>query len=256
MKVLIIEDEALAAQRLKKLLLEIDPGIQITGTIDSIEQAVEWLEESPHPDLIFMDIMLADGQSFEIFERTEVRAPVIFTTAYDEFAIRAFKVNSIDYLLKPIEADLLSGALKKHASITAMPSNLKQALETLIANGLKNPESNLVYKKRFLVKTGDKFIPVGIADVAYFSFVDKLTFLTTTAQKRYMLDHTLDELEDIIDPHLFFRLNRQYIAAVGSIKLVHNYFNGKLKVMVSPEIPEGIIVSKERAQSFKTWLNR
>lgn len=256
MNVLIIEDEALAAQRLKKLLLEIDPAIRIVQMIDSIEQSVEWLNDYPHPDLIIMDIMLADGESFEIFKRTEVTSPVIFTTAYDEFAIRAFKVNSIDYLLKPVELDLLSQALKKHASLASVPVNFKQIIESLITGRNERTENETGYKKRFLIKSGDKFVPISIGEVAYFCFVDKLTFLITTAQKRYMLDHTLDELEAIVDPRVFFRLNRQYIAAVNSIKLIHNYFNGKLKVIVAPDIPEGIIVSKERAQSFKSWLNR
>ena len=256
MKVLILEDEALAAQRLKKLLLEIDPGIEIEETIDSIEQAVEWLNEFPAPELIFMDIMLADGESFEIFERTAVNAPVIFTTAYDEFAIRAFKVNSIDYLLKPIEPVLLAQALRKYASLAIVPNDLKQLLQLMIPGGFRKVENGNEYKKRFLVKSGDKFIPVNITEVAYFSFVNKLTFLTTHSQKRYMLDHTLDELEAMVDPLVFFRLNRQYIAAVSAIKLVHNYFNGKLKVMIIPDIPEGVVVSKERAQTFKTWLSK
>jgi DNA-binding LytR/AlgR family response regulator len=256
MKVILIEDEALAAKRLQNMLTEIDPAIQVIKVIDSIEEAVEWFSTYPHPDLIFMDIMLADGQSFEIFEQVEIKAPVIFTTAYDEYAIKAFKVNSVDYLLKPVETVLLTGALDKFRANAGAQGNLKQMVESLMASNYKSQEVVSEFKKRFLIKTGDKFIPVSIAEVAYFSFTDKLTFLTTNGQKRYMLDHTLDELEKLVDPHVFFRLNRQYIAAFSSIKVVHNYFNGKLKVMVTPEIPEGIIVSKERAQVFKSWLSR
>jgi len=203
-----------------------------------------------------MDIMLADGQAFEIFEQVEIKIPVIFTTAYDEFAIKAFKVNSIDYLLKPVDPELLQLALKKYNSITTSPRHLKLVVETLLAANYKSQEILSDYKNRFLIKTGDKFIPVAITEVAYFSFVDKLTFLTTHAQKRYMLDNTLDELEKLVDPHVFFRLNRQYIAAFSSIKVVHNYFNGKLKIYVNPDIPEGIVVSKERAHYLKLWLNR
>jgi len=256
MKVLIIEDEHLAARRLQAMLAEIDPAIQVIKIIDSVEEAVDWFRQFPHPELIFMDIMLADGQSFEIFDAVEINAPVIFTTAYDEFAIKAFKVNSIDYLLKPIDQDLLKTALKKFYNNTTSQGNIKQMVESLLANNYKTHEGLSDYKKRFLIKTGDKFIPVSIAEVAYFSFVDKLTFLTTTAQKRYMLDHTLDEIEKLVDPHVFFRLNRQYIAAFSAIKIVHNYFNGKLKVMMAPEVAEGVVVSKERAQLLKSWLNR
>lgn len=256
MKVLIVEDEAPAARRLQLLLAEYDPKIQVVAVIDSIEDAVEWLRNFPHPELIFMDIMLADGQSFEIFEQVEIKTPIIFTTAYDEFAIKAFKVNSIDYLLKPIDPPLLAAALKKHNTIFHSPENLKTVIESLLVTGFKGNESRPDYKNRFLIKSGDKFFPVETSQVAYFVFEDKLTFLYTIQQKRYMLDHTLDELEKLVDPNLFFRLNRQYITSFSSIKTVHNYFNGKLKVYVQPEIPSGIIVSKERAPYFKQWLNR
>lgn len=253
MNVVIIEDEILAARRLQRMLEALDPGINVVSILDSIEDAVDWFNLHAQPDLVLMDIMLADGQSFEIFEQTAVKAPVIFTTAYDEFAIRAFKVNSIDYLLKPVEPALLAAALHKLRTVKLPEENLKKALETLINAKPALPDT---YKSRFLVRSGDKFIPVPANEIAYFSFSDKLTFLTTFALKRFMLDHTLDELEKLVDPSQFFRLNRQYIAAFFSIKVVHNYFNGKLKVMVDPEIPEGIIVSKERAQSFKAWLSR
>lgn len=256
MKVLIIEDEAPAARRLQQLLESHDPTIQIINIIDSIEDAVQWLKDFPHPELIFMDIMLADGQSFEIFEHVEVKVPIIFTTAYDEYAIRAFKVNSIDYLLKPIEPLLLAQALNKYRFISQSPGNLKEIVESLLLSQLKSQQTRPTYKNRFLIKSGDKFIPVETADVAYFSFEDKLTFLHTINQKRYMLDHTLDELEKLIDPNFFFRLNRQYIVSFSSIKTVHNYFNGKLKVYVFPEVASGIIVSKEKAHHFKLWLNR
>ncbi len=256
MKVLIIEDEAPAARRLQSLLAEYDPSIQISAVIDSIEDAVTWLNNYPHPELIFMDIMLADGQSFEIFEHVEITVPIIFTTAYDEFAIKAFKVNSIDYLLKPIEPQLLAMALKKYNSTQRSTVNLNEIMESLLVGGIKSQKSRPDFKNRFLIKSGDKFIPIEISQVAYFSFEDKLTFLHTIHQKRHMLDHTLDELETLIDPNLFFRLNRQYIASFSSIKTVHNYFNGKLKVYLNPEIKEGVVVSKERAHFFKLWLNR
>ena len=255
MKVLIIEDEPLAAKRLKSILAQVNDTVHVIQVIDSIEDSVEWLNNNSLPDLIFMDIMLADGQSFEIFEKFELNVPVIFTTAYDEFAIQAFKVNSIDYLLKPIEPTMLSLALKKFALVTPSSDLLKNTIKSLLASTGESTEP-AKYKKRFLVKSGDKFIPISISNVAYFSSSDKLSFLTTTENKRFMLDYTLDELENIVDPVTFFKLNRQYLVSFTSINVVHNFFNGKLKAFISPEITDGIIVSREKAQLFKTWLNR
>ncbi len=254
MNILIIEDEALAARRLKNLLLEYDPDINILDVIDSVEDAVFWFKDHPQPDLIFMDIMLADGQSFEIFEHAEVKTPVIFTTAFDEFAIQAFKVNSIDYLLKPVEPQLLDGAMRKFHSMHPASDNFKAIIESLISG--RSAEIKPQYRNRFLVKQGDKFIPISITEVAYFSFEDKLSFLNTSGNKRYILDYTLDELDKMLDPNLFFRLNRQYITSFSTVMSVHNYFNGKLKVYVDPEVSSGIIVSKNRANQFKQWLNR
>ncbi|CAG4997258.1 Sensory transduction protein LytR [Dyadobacter sp. CECT 9275] len=256
MKVLIIEDEAVAARRLQNLLHEVDPSIEVVSVVDSIEDAVLWFGEFAHPELIFMDIMLADGQSFEIFEHVEIKVPIIFTTAYDEFAIKAFKVNSIDYLLKPIELPLLADALKKFHSLIRPHQNMKEVIASLLVTRQGNEEPRPDFKNRFLVKLGDKFIPIPISEVSYFSFEDKISFLYTNSNRRYMLDHTLDELEKLVDPTLFFRLNRQYIVSFSAIKSVHNYFNGKLKVFTEPLVSAGIIVSKERAQSFKSWLNK
>ena len=253
--VLIIEDEAPAVRRLESLLMSYDPAIRITAIIDSIEDAVLCFKTCPHPDLVFMDIMLADGQSFEIFEHVDLRAPVIFTTAYDEFAIKAFKVNSIDYLLKPIEPDKLEYSLTKYKSLLPSPEKMKQVMESLLTGKFTHHAASS-YKTRFLVKVGDKFVPIQISDVSYFSFEDKLTFLHTCDDKRYMLDHTLDELEALTDPNQFFRLNRQVIVSFDIIKTVHNYFNGKLKVYLNNALPEGVVVSKDKAQLLKSWLNR
>ena len=255
MKVLIIEDEAPAARRLQQLLEAHDPTIQVIAVLDSIEDAVQWLKAFPHPELIFMDIMLADGQSFEIFEQVDVRAPIIFTTAYDEYAIRAFKVNSIDYLLKPIEPMLLAQALNKYRFISQSPGNIREVMESLL-NQAKGADTRPAFKNRFLIRSGAQFISVEASEVAWFSFEDKLTFLYTTKKKRYVLDHALDELEKLVDPYLFFRLNRQYIASFGAIRSIHNYFNGKLKVYLTSEPENGIVVSKERAHALKLWLNR
>lgn len=255
MKILIVEDEVLAARRLQTLLKEVGRDIEILAVLDSIEDSVDWLRINDQPDLIFMDIMLADGQSFEIFDQVEINAPVIFTTAYDEFAIKAFKVNSIDYLLKPVEAVLLSQALKKYNSVATIPEKLKQTMLELI-QGVKNETTRTDFKSRFLVKSGTRYIPVSCQEAAYFNFENKLTFLTTRTGKKYMLDLSLDELEALLDPHLFFRLSRQYIASFSAIKTVHTYFNGKLKIYVEPEILSGIISSRERAPMLKLWLDR
>ena len=250
MKVLIIEDEAPAARRLQQLLEAHDPTIQVIAALDSIEDAVQWLKAFPYPELIFMDIMLADGQSFEIFEQVEVRGPIIFTTAYDEYAIRAFKVNSIDYLLKPIEPMLLAQALNKYRFINQSPGNFREIMESLLHQA-KGADMRAAFKNRFLIRSGAQFISVEASEVAWFSFEDKLTFLHITKQKRYVLDHTLDELEKLVDPYLFFRLNRQYIASFAAIKSIHNYFGGKLKVYLTTEPENGIVVSKERAHALK-----
>jgi DNA-binding LytR/AlgR family response regulator len=256
MKILIIEDETLAAKRLTTLINNYDPAITVLDAIDSVEDAVHWFDANPSPDLVFMDIMLADGQSFEIFEQVDIKVPVIFTTAFDEFAIRAFKVNSIDYLLKPIEPQLLEAAMKKFHSLIRQPDDFRAIMESLLIRPQRDREVQPLYKTRFLIKQGEKFIPVATSDAAYFSFEDKLSFLNTFDKKRYMLDYTLDELDKMLNPVVFFRLNRQYIISFSAVKTLHNYFHGKLKVYVNPEIPDGIIVSKSRSNLFKQWLNR
>lgn len=254
--VLILEDEAPAVRRLATLLANHDPSIKVAAVLDSIEDAVAWFKTHPHPDLVFMDIMLADGQSFEIFEQVDLQVPVIFTTAYDEYAIKAFKVNSIDYLLKPVEPDKLNYALAKYKSLRHSPQKMKEVMELMLNHSYPKQQQSPQYKSRFLVKVGDKYIPVQANDISYFSFEDKLTFLHTGEGKRYMLDHTLDELETLTDPHRFFRLNRQVIVSFETIKTVHNYFNGKLKAYLTQGFPEGVVVSKDKAQLFKSWLNR
>lgn len=256
MKVLIIEDEPLAARRLQLLLSEYDSEIEVLAILDSIEDAVSWLSINAYPVLIFMDIMLADGQSFEIFDQVEIPVPVIFTTAYDEFAIRAFKVNSIDYLLKPVDPLLLAGALKKYSLSGFNVKNINQIVSKLLSAEPSDKTEKHKFKSRFLVKSGSRLLSVLTEEAAYFCFEDRLTFLITRLGKRHLIDLTLDELEQVLDPHFFFRLNRQFIASFASIKSVHVYFNGKLKIYLEPDIPSGIISSRERAQNLKLWLDR
>lgn len=253
MNVLIIEDESLAAERLEKMLFKLDRKIAVLAIIDSVEDAVEWLGKNEQPNLIFMDIMLADGQSFEIFEHIDVKAPVIFITAFDEYSIKAFKVNSIDYLLKPIEQSDLEYAIKQYDSLTRPET---EKFNEIIRSLIIGSREEFAYKKRFLIKQGNRYIPVQLAEIAYFSFEDKLTHINTADGKQHIIDHTLDELERVLDPSLFFRLNRQYIASLSAITSVHHYFNGKLKVYVKPDVDSGIMVSRERAGQLKKWLDQ
>lgn len=232
MKVLIIEDEAPAARRLKKLLAEIDGSVEVMDVIDSVEASVKWLHSHAAPEAIFMDIQLADGESFEIFKRVPVSSPVIFTTAYDEFAIEAFKVNSIDYLLKPIEPEELKRSLNKFKNLKLqLSANDNDILKSLISV-MRKPLQE--FKERFLIKLGERLISVDVNNIAYFKTEDKFSCIFTNNEKKYLTDHTLDELEKLLDPKSFFRLNRQFIAHYSAIDSIHNYFNGKLKLHLSP----------------------
>lgn len=252
MNILIIEDEAPAARRLQQLIKDCDPNYIILSVIDSIENAVKWLSSNNSPDLIFMDIQLADGLSFEIFNRFTVVSPVIFTTAYDEYALKAFKVNSIDYLLKPIEKDDLIRSLEK---LKTLKKPLKAAASQISMDALlETLKMHKNYKSRFLVKIGEKLVSISIENIAYFISEDKLTFLVTNENKRYPLDYSLDDLDTMLDPKFFFRLNRQCLAKINAIQSIHNYFNGKLKLFLTPTTAKEIIVSREKASHFKQWL--
>ena len=256
MTVLIIEDEELAAERLAGMLLKMDSLIEIVSVIDSVEDSILWLKENTAPDLIFMDIMLADGNSFEIFDEVDITSFIIFTTAYNDYAIKAFKVNSIDYLLKPIEADLLANALTKFKMLSPAKSETGEIAKILydLQKGSKSPPRD--YKERFLVKTGNKLIPIVVSDINYFSYENKLTFLYNNKGMRYMLENRLEELDLMLDPNNFFRLNRQFITSFYAVKTVHNYFNSKLKVFLNDGPLDGIIVSRYRANLLKEWLNK
>jgi two-component system, LytTR family, response regulator LytT len=255
MKILIVEDEPLAARKLQKLVLEIDPSVEIVGMTDSIESSVEWLESNPPPTLILMDIELADGQSFDIFNRTEVRSTIIFTTAYDEFALKAFKVNSIDYLLKPVRKEDLSKALDKFKSLKSANSQADSHinLEKLLTE-LRQTQAIKSYRDRFLVKQGQKLITVEATEVAYMFAEDRVNFIRNKSGQKFIIDYSLDELESQLDPSVFFRLNRKFIAQAKSIESVHPYFNGKLKIHLKPAVEEEVLVSREKASDFKAWM--
>ena len=251
MKIAIIEDETPALKRLIKMVSEIDSSAEIVATADSIESSII-LFQTKHIDLALMDIELADGQSFEIFNHVEIKCPVIFTTAYDEFALRAFKVNSIDYLLKPIDKEELKKAFDKFRNFT-----FKDSLDDRLKNLLQNIQQQTpTYKNRFLVKLGQKLISISDNEIAYFYSQDKLCYVVTKSNNRYVVDYTIEELAKILQPEKFFHLNRQIISSIHSVNDIHTYFNGKLKVDLIPKFEEEVMVSREKANDFKKWLGK
>ena len=249
MKALIIEDEVMAAKALKKLLGEVSPDMDIVGILESIEDSVEWISKHPMPDLMFMDIHLADGSSFAIFDRVTITCPVIFTTAYDEYALKAFEVNSIDYLLKPISREALDRAMRKFHELA--DNRFDQTKVNLILSQLGERKK---YKSCFLLPERDKYIPVSVEDIAYIYIDAKSVKLVTLDQKAFYLSHTLDDLMAEIDPHVFFRANRQFIVSRKTIKDVSVWFGNKLVINLTVETPEKIIVSKARVGEFKSWF--
>ena len=254
MRILIIEDEFPAAQRLKQLIAECKPDAEIINVIDSVEASVLWFKTFAAPDLIFMDIQLADGLSFDIFLQTEVLAPVIFTTAFDQYSLKAFKVNSIDYLLKPIGADDLCAALEKYERYYEKKSALPERaiFEQLLQSMTQKPH----YKERFLVKTGQSMIHIGIDQTAYFFSEDSMVQVQTTGVKKYFIEQTLDHLEPILNPTSFFRINRKIILKIDAIQKIHPYFNNRLKLDLLPAFKEDVIVSRERVKEFKEWVDQ
>ena len=252
-KVLIIEDEPQAAQRLQTLIEDLIPDVTILAKIDSIKKSVRWIEEKGSPDLIFMDIQLADGVSFQIFEQCDVKCPVIFTTAFDEYALKAFKVNSIDYILKPVDKDDLDRALKKFNSLTRREDNSQQMLES-IGQAIKMLTHK--YKTRFVLKVGEHLKSIEVNDILFFFSLEKATFAKHMDGRKHMLDFTLDQLEAALDPQRFFRINRKYIVSTSAIQDMVSYTNSRLKLVLKTSDDNDVIVSRERVQEFKEWLDR
>jgi len=254
MDVLIIEDEGLLARRLQTMLEEIDSGIRIKGITNSVNGTLKWLSENKQPDIIFMDIELADGQCFEIFEKANVQVPVIFTTAYDEYTLQAFKVNSVDYLLKPITKEELKRAWEKFMTVhyknkqPAYSEHLQNLLDS-IHSGNKNE-----YRNRFLVRKGQKMVSIDVNDIAYVTIRNSVCFLVTRQKQKFTVDYTLDEIEGMLDAKRFFRVNRQFIISHDIIISIQPWFNSKLKIEIDPPADEDIIVSREKAAPFKDWL--
>ncbi len=254
MRVLIVEDEELAVKKLRKTLFTVDGTIEVTGVTDSIKTTVEWLQSNPQPDLILMDIELADGQSFEIFNLTEVKSPVIFTTSYDEYALKAFKVNSVDYLLKPIQQEELQAALNKFRKISG-GSKSELSLDNLVKE-LQQKLQPKEYRKRFLVKQGQKLVSVEVEDIAYFYSDGRLNFFKTTDNRKFVVDYTMDELEDMLDPIKYFRISRSFYVSVNSIDKIEDYFGNRLILQLKPVVDKEALVSREKVTDFKKWMGK
>lgn len=250
MKVLLIEDEPAAARRLEKLLLELDPEIEILAHLEGIRTSVLWFQSNPEPDIIFMDIHLSDGPCFEIFKAIDLEVPIIFTTAYDKYALKAFEVNSVDYLLKPINREKLSYAWKKfrkrgqNSSSPIVDDNLKQMMELI----LQKPE------ERLTVRIGSKIIIVYFKEIAYCYTSDKITFISTHQGKRYPVDLSLENLEMMLDSRKYFRINRQFIVGIDAIQEMYTYSKSRVRLSLKPSTELETIVSVERSPKFKSWL--
>ncbi|MBS2099169.1 LytR/AlgR family response regulator transcription factor [Carboxylicivirga linearis] len=247
MRVLIIEDETAAYENLLTITQEIDPTVEVVGNTESIRQTVKWINENPNPDLIFMDIHLSDGSAFEIFNLIEIETPIIFTTAYDEHAIEAFKVNSIDYLLKPIKPDELERALTKFKKLNNNDVNqyLKQLLELKSSNN---------YAEKILVPYKDQLLPINVSEIACFYTSDKNTFIYLTNGQKYSYSKSLEQIITTLAPDKFIRANKQFIVSRESVKNITIWFDNRLLITLNTEVPERIFISKNKASEFKNWI--
>jgi len=251
MNVLIIENEKPAADKLKRLLQKIDENIAIVGVIETVEGTVNWLQNNPSPDLILIDIQLDDGICFEVFETIQVDTPVIFTTAYNEYALRAFKVNSVDYLLKPIEEIPLRNAINKFKSLHYNNTVRNDLLKRLFK------ELNTGYKNRFLIKIGAKYRSVPVSEICCFYILERATFIRTFADKDYSIDYSLDYIQKTIDLNSFFRINRNCIVNINAIGEILCYSSSRLKIKLNSHKPiDDLIVSREKVSEFKKWIDK
>lgn len=252
MTILIIEDEEPAFRRLQKMLKELVPDHTLLDQIVSVSSAVKWFKENQAPDLIISDIQLSDGISFEIFKQVDIKCPVIFTTAYDQYAIEAFKVNSIDYLLKPVKKEELEKAVTKFRALT--PAATQPAIDINKLLQSLQPANANDYKKRFVVRYGEHIKTIDIEEVVYFYTEDKATFLCTKDARRFVVDFNLDTLDSMLDPKIFFRINRQYIISIHSIAEMFAYSKSRVLIKLNPPAKHETIVSTERSADFKHWL--
>ena len=252
MNILIIEDEQLAQERLQQIIHAFDPGITIAGCLESVEEAVTWFNNKPHPDLILLDIHLSDGESFEIFKRTHIQKPIIFITAFDNYAIDAFSLFSIDYILKPVTAEALATAINKYKNISNLftPANYR-----LLTEQVKDNYSNS-YRTRFLCKVGQRLCFIPTADVAYFTAENKIVFLVDKEGNRFVINNTIENLERELNPKDFFRLSRKVIIHAEAIDLIKPFHNSRLKLQLKGiTAAEEMIISRERVADFKQWAD-
>ncbi|BDD02947.1 LytR/AlgR family response regulator transcription factor [Aureibacter tunicatorum] len=246
MKILIIEDEALASKRLKRLIRKVVPKAEIMDTFESVEETVEFLSTKgiSQPELIFMDIELSDAQSFEIFDQIELHTPIIFTTAYPDHALKAFKANTVDYLLKPVSEEALEIAVEKY----------KKHHIALNSPAISSNNKGREYKERFMVKYGEKLKSIPVDESVCFFTQDKVAFMRTDTGRNYVLDHNMAELEVLLDPNKYFRVSRQYIVSLAAINEVYTYSSSRLRVLVKSFEDEEVIVSRDRVGKFKEWM--
>ena len=259
MKVLIIEDEELAVKKLRKTLNAVDESAEVVGVADSIRSSVNWLQNNPSPDLILMDIELCDGQSFEIFDKVDVKSTVIFTTSYDEFALKAFKVNSVDYLLKPVQKEDLHVAIEKYKKLKTLYKDANESPVFNIENLVKELQQKMQgkeYRKRFLVKQAQKLVSIETEQIAYFYSDGRLNFFKTFDNKKFVVDYTMDELEEMLDPEKYFRISRSFYVSINSVDQIHDYFGNRLMLYLKPQVDKEALVSRERVSDFKRWLGK
>ncbi|MCC9043282.1 LytTR family DNA-binding domain-containing protein [Myroides sp. M-43] len=252
LKVLIVEDEVRNANKLSRLLQVLDSDIEIVAVVESVKECVEWLQDNEEPSLIMMDIRLEDGLCFEIFEQIEVKSPVIFTTSYDEYALKAFKVNSIDYIMKPVREEELEQALNKFKTLRSSTPMLSESIKDILGS-LHKKET--FYRSRFLIPYKDGFKTVKVGEIDFIYSELKITHLVLKDKSTIIVGQTLEELEEELDPVIFFRANRQHIISVDSIDNIQNYHNGKLKVSLVKDPQREVIISREKAPLLKSWLN-
>jgi two-component system, LytTR family, response regulator LytT len=252
MDLVIVEDEQLSAERLKHLVLKIDSSINVKEILPSVELAQEWFRDNSPPDVLLLDIQLSDGTAFDFLKSITTFPSIIFTTAYDEYALKAFKYNSIEYLLKPIEEEQLAKALQKFKALNRMPSESNTIIEK-IESVQKSITGN--YKRRFLIKIGEQFLNVDVNQISYLFYENGACFLTTKAGKKMPIDYSLDQLEEILNPMEFFRINRQYLIRSEAIEEIHTYLNSRLLLKLKPDSVAEIIVSRDRVNNFKRWMD-
>jgi len=251
MNILIVENEIPAAERLLRIIKKIDKTIKVLGVAETVEEAINLIQEKPKPDLILMDIQLDDGLCFEIFETIDVEIPIIFTTAYDEYTLRAFKVNSVDYLLKPIEEDLLKSAVDKFKKLYSVNDHYRRDFKQLI-NEFRNQ-----YKSRFLLKIGERFRSVPTGDISHFYICERNVFLSDFKGKDYGIDYSLEQVQNIVDPRKFFRISRECIVNIDAIELMYSYSSSRLQLTLKgKEKNELFIVSREKVSEFKKWIDK